>query len=71
MLLRLTLETFVSVAFLDCRRACQNGSESFQLDLWVWPSDFQHYVADLEVRPSPESDRFIQEWAPGAAQPKV
>ena len=45
-------------------RVCggQNGSESFQLDVWEWPSGFRHYVADHEVRPSPQFDRFVREW---------
>jgi hypothetical protein len=41
----------------------RNGSQSFQLDVWEWPSGFRHYVAEHEVRPSPEFELFVREWA--------
>jgi len=43
-----------------CR--CSNGSQSFRLDIWEWPSGFRHYVAEHEVCPSPEFEAFIREW---------
>jgi hypothetical protein len=51
-------------SFDDCHdRGCQNGNEGISLDVWVWPSGFRHYVADHEIRPTAEFDRFVREWA--------
>jgi len=50
--------------FSHCRVCgCRNGSQSFRLDVWEWPSGFRHYVADHEVRPTPEFELFIREQA--------
>ena len=50
--------------FSHCRLCgCRNGSQSFRLDVWEWPSGFRHYVADHEVRPTPEFELFIRERA--------
>lgn len=48
--------------FSPCRICgCKNGSQSFRLDVWEWPSGFRHYVADHEVRPSAAFDLFVRE----------
>ena len=39
---------------------CNNGFQSFRLDVWEWPSGFRHYVAEHEVRPSRDFELFIQ-----------
>jgi hypothetical protein len=44
-----------------CR--CRNGTMTFRLDVWEWPEGFRHYVAEHEVRPSPEFELFVREWA--------
>jgi len=55
--------------FSHCRICgCRNGSQSFRLDVWEWPSGFRHYVTDHEVRPSPEFELFVREWAQRAAR---
>lgn len=41
---------------------CKNGSQSFRLDFWEWPSGFRHYLVEHEVRPSREFELFIREW---------
>jgi hypothetical protein len=49
--------------FSHCRVCgCRNGTQSFRLDVWEWPSGFRHYVADHDVRPSPEFEFFVREW---------
>jgi hypothetical protein len=35
----------------------------FSMDVWEWPEGFRHYVAEHEVRPSPEFELFVREWA--------
>ena len=52
-----------------CR--CLNGTQSFQLDVWEWPEGFRHYVAEHEVRPSPECELFVREWAQREARRPV
>lgn len=50
--------------FSRCRVCgCKNGSQSFRLDVWEWPSGFRHYVSEHEVRPSPEFELFVRECA--------
>jgi|SRR5882724_3178762 len=50
--------------FSYCRVcACKNGSQSFQLDVWEWPSGFRHYMAEHGVRANREFELFIREWA--------
>jgi hypothetical protein len=55
--------------FSHCR-VCgsRNGSQSFRLDVWEWPQGFRHYVGDHEVRPSPEFELFVREWAQRSAR---
>lgn len=36
-----------------------NGSRTFILDDWQWPSGYRHYVEVHNVRPSPEFERFV------------
>jgi hypothetical protein len=72
MLLTAPLETFITVAFLIAAFVdVKTAVRAFNWMSGVWPSGFRHYVANREVRPSPEPDRFVREWAQGAAQPKV
>jgi hypothetical protein len=50
--------------YSDCRICgCLNGTKSFRLDVWEWPEGFRHYVAEHEVRPSPEFELFVRGWA--------
>jgi hypothetical protein len=50
--------------FSPCRICrCDNGTQIFRLDVWEWPEGFRHYVAEHEVRPSPEFELFVREWA--------
>lgn len=37
----------------------ENGSRTFILDEWQWPSGYWHYVEVHNVRPSPEFERFV------------
>jgi hypothetical protein len=54
--------------FSNCRLCgCRNGSQSFRLNVWEWPQGLRHYVADHEVRLSPEFEVFVREWAQRAA----
>jgi hypothetical protein len=44
-----------------CGRA--NGSSEFRLRRWGWPEGYRHYIADHQVRPSPEFERFVKRLA--------
>ena len=38
---------------------CENGSQEFQFDDWVWPEGYRHYITDHCVRPSKQFEDFI------------
>jgi hypothetical protein len=37
----------------------ENGHEALRSVRWEWPAGFRHYVAEHDVRPSPEFEDFI------------
>jgi hypothetical protein len=44
----------------DCRLCgCQNGTMEFELDGWLWPEGFGHYIEKHNVKPSGEFITFI------------
>lgn len=44
----------------NCRICgCMNGSAEYHTDKWLWPSGYQHYINDHNVRPSPEFFEYI------------
>lgn len=48
--------------YSQCRICgCRNGSQSFRLDVWEWPSGYCHYLAEHEVRPSRDFELFIRD----------
>jgi hypothetical protein len=38
---------------------CQNGSQEFRFDDWVWPEGYRHYITDHYVRPSEQFEAFL------------
>lgn len=55
-----TARKFVSAGFSLCRLCgTRNGNESFQADIWEWPEGFRHYVAEHQVRPTPDFESFV------------
>lgn len=56
-------DRFYCLGYSDCRLCGRpNGNASFQLENWVWPQGFRHYLVDHHVRPSPEFELFLGEW---------
>jgi hypothetical protein len=46
--------------YSECRICkCVNGSMEYQLDEWIWPEGFRHYVDRHNVKPSNEFIAFI------------
>lgn len=37
----------------------RNGHAAFRSARWEWPAGFRHYLAEHDVQPSPEFERFI------------
>jgi hypothetical protein len=57
--------------FSLCRLCgCRNGSVEYRLGDWRWPSGYRHYVADHDVRPSRDFERFIAHTGPLAPAPR-
>ena len=51
--------------FSTCRLCGRvNGSSSFTLDGWEWPSGFAHYLEDHGVRPTADFEAFVLARAP-------
>jgi hypothetical protein len=56
--------------FSFCRVCHQrNGIRSYRFAEWEWPEGFRHYIAQHQVRPSPEFERFIRSQTSPARTP--
>jgi hypothetical protein len=40
-----------------------NGSQTFILDGFSWPSGYLHYLSEHFVRPDPAFEQFVKDWA--------
>lgn len=41
---------------------CNNGSSDYELDGWLWPVGYSHYVEEHNVRPSLAFQEFILDY---------
>lgn len=46
----------------------QNGREGLRFERWEWPAGYRHYLADHDVRPTPEFEAFVTEEGQGSPQ---
>ena len=45
-----------------------NGHEAFRHERWEWPRGYRHYIADHDVRPTPEFEAFIADHTTASRQ---
>lgn len=59
------VESQLYKGFSSCRICglCPNGSATFVLEGWHWPSGFRHYVEEHNVRPSLAFQEFVLAYA--------